>query len=78
MRTFQHVKGDVIHVEGPVADYYAAHPEWAEVDSAEVEAGETSWEDFTVAQLKEYAADSGIDLGGASTKAAIIAKIEEN
>lgn len=80
MRTFKHEKGDVIHVEGPVADYYARKQDWTETGTAVAAAavGEAKLEGFTVPQLKEYAKSTGVDLGGASAKSDIITKIEEN
>lgn len=80
MRTFRHEKGDVIHVDGVVADHYASRQDWTEIDTgvAAAATGEAPLEGFTVPQLKEYAASSGVDLGGASTKGDIITKIEEN
>lgn len=49
--------------------------EAAEDHADAVEAGEMKIEEMNVQQLKEYAANNGIDLGGARTKAEIIAAI---
>lgn len=55
-----------------------AAPDSGEVTEAHIaaaEEGSMKLEEMTVPQLKEYAATNGIDLGGARTKAEIVAAI---
>lgn len=49
--------------------------EAAEAHVTAAEAGSLALEDMTVQQLKDHAANNGIDLGGARTKAEIVAAI---
>ncbi len=55
--------GEAVHAPGETAEAHAA------------EAGKISLEEMTVSLLRERAAEKGIDLGGARTKAEIIAAI---
>lgn len=55
--------GEAVHSPGEAAEAHAA------------EAGEISLEEMTVSLLRERAAEKGIDLSGARTKAEIIAAI---
>lgn len=60
-----------------VADGEAVHApgEAAEAHVTAAEAGKNSLEEMTVSLLREHAAEKGVDLGGARTKAEIIAAI---
>lgn len=65
--------GDVLHLAGTSPDSDAAEQitnekAWAEDDGQSFPEGEPS-ESWKAAELDAYAADLGIDLGGAKTKA---------
>lgn len=53
----------------------SASDEITEAHVTAAEAGSMGLEEMTVPQLKDYAANNGIDLGGARTKAEIVAAI---
>ncbi|MEZ3455377.1 MAG: hypothetical protein K1W17_13565 [Oscillospiraceae bacterium] len=59
------ISGEAVHAPGEAAE--------AHVTAAE--AGKISLEEMTVSLLRERAAEKGVDLGGARTKAEIIAAI---
>lgn len=56
--------GEAVHAPGEAAEAHAA-----------AEAGKISLEEMTVSLLRERAAEKGVDLGGARTKAEIISAI---
>lgn len=58
------IGGEAVHAPGEVTEAHAA-----------AEAGEIPLEEMTVQLLREHAVKNGIDLGGARTKAEIIAAI---
>lgn len=62
--------GDVVTVFGPVADAYAARPQWESVEDAPPSLGE-----MTADQLKEHAETIGADVTGARTKDQLRARI---
>lgn len=62
---------DVIAAFGPVADNYAARPDWERVPDAT----EATLEDMSHEQLDAYATANGVDLGRSKTKAEKVAAI---
>lgn len=73
MPRFQNLRtGDVVVVSGVNADAKAADPRWVRIEDA----GTPRLSDYTVDQLKAYAAEQGVDLAGASKKADIIARLQ--
>lgn len=63
--TDKSVDGEAVSDQGKIAEDHT--------DAAET--GSMGLEEMTVPQLKDYAANNGIDLGGARTKAEIVAAI---
>ena len=74
--------GDTVPEWAEVGDHLTSAPEpveSVEEPTAEVEdqdePGDTPGESWTNAEIKQYADDNGIDLGGATTKADMLAVI---